>query len=59
MNTEMINEIITALEDNFHEHGRCRGRDYTYGYMDALAVLREMRDDIQPEVRRKCGMVST
>ena len=58
MDKQVIDTIITALEDNYRQNTG-RSLDYTYGYMDAVAVLREMRDDIQPEVRRKCGMVST
>ena len=36
-----MQDIITALEDYFAEYGRGRGREYTYGFMDALAVVRE------------------
>ena len=32
---------IRALEDHYREYGQGRGLEYTYGYMDALAVLRE------------------
>ena len=36
-----MEDIIKALEDFFAEYGRGRGMEYTYGFMDALAVVRE------------------
>ena len=35
-----MEDIIKALEDFFAEYGRGRGMEYTYGFMDALAVIR-------------------
>ena len=37
---DRIHEAIRALEDHYREYGQGRGLEYTYGYMDALAVLR-------------------
>ena len=34
--------LIRALEDYYQEHGERRGLEYTYGFMDALAVVREV-----------------
>ena len=35
-----LHMAIRALEDHYREYGQGRGLEYTYGFMDALAVLR-------------------
>ena len=39
-----MDDIIKVLEDYYTEYGRGRGLEYTYGYMDALALIRELAD---------------
>lgn len=39
-----MKDAIKALMDFYAEHGKDRPMDYTYGYMDALAVLRELAE---------------
>ena len=36
-----MEDIIKAMEDYFAEYGRGRGMEYTYGFMDALAAVKE------------------
>ena len=36
------NDAIKALIDYYTEHGKGKSMEYVYGFMDALAVLREM-----------------
>lgn len=33
---------IRVLENHYRDQGQGRGMEYTYGYMDALAALREV-----------------
>ena len=42
-----MEDIIKALEDFFAEYGRGRGMEYTYGFMDALAVVREQSKGVR------------
>ena len=39
-----MKDAIEALLDFYAEHGNDRPMDYTYGFMDALAVLRELAE---------------
>ena len=41
-----MDQIIQAMEDEFRCHSG-KSLDYVYGFMDALAVIREMRDGIR------------
>ena len=45
---ELMEKIMEELQTNYAEHGRGRTLEYTYGYMDAMAVIRELaeRDSI-------------
>lgn len=42
-----MEQIIKTLEDEFTMLSRGKSLDYVYGFMDALAVIREMRDGIR------------
>ena len=42
-----MEDLIKALEDFFAEYGRGRGMEYTYGFMDALAVVREQSKGVR------------
>ena len=37
----MIDPYVKALEDYYQEYGEGKSLEYTYGYMDALAALRD------------------
>ena len=37
--------VITELERFYTEYGRSRPMEYTYGFMDALRVVRDMGED--------------
>lgn len=41
-----MDQIINAMEEEFRQHSG-KSLDYVYGFMDALAVIREMRDGIR------------
>lgn len=46
-----IETAIRALEDYYQDNGLfCRDLQYTYGYMDALAVLKGL--DTNRQIRR-------
>lgn len=47
MAEKAITEAITALEQFYNK--RCKGKsiEYVYGFMDALAVLREMKEHMK------------
>lgn len=47
----MIEIMIQALKDYYTENGQGKSMEYTYGYMDALAVLRQMSEDALAPVR--------
>lgn len=38
----MLDAVIDVLTSYYQEYCKDRPLDYTYGYMDALAVIREM-----------------
>lgn len=42
-----MDQIIKAMEDEFVLLSPDKPMDYVYGFMDALAVIREMRDGIR------------
>ena len=41
---ELMEKIVEELQANYAEHGRGRTLEYTYGYMDAMAVIRELAE---------------
>lgn len=43
----IIKEAISALEDFYNGNGKTRSMEYTYGFMDALSVLRGINDQFQ------------
>ena len=51
-----MEDIIKALEDFFAEYGRGRGMEYTFGFMDALAVVRELSTD-SDKLRTESGLL--
>ena len=48
-----MEKAIKALENYYRENGRGRSLEYTYGFMDALAVLRELDTERQNQ-RNTC-----
>ena len=40
-----LNEIINALFRFYVEYDGNKSTEYTYGFMDAVAVLRDLNDD--------------
>ena len=44
MKHNIIETMIRALEEYYTEYGDGRSMEYTYGFMDALAVLRQMSE---------------
>ena len=45
MKHNIIEILIRALEEYYTENGESRSMEYTYGFMDALGVLRQMSED--------------
>lgn len=45
MKHNVIEIMIRALEEYYTEYGESRSMEYTYGFMDALAVLRGISAD--------------
>jgi hypothetical protein len=45
MKHNVIEIMIRALEEYYTEYGESRSMEYTYGFMDALAILRQMSED--------------
>ena len=45
MKHNVIEIMIRALEEYYTEYGESRSMEYTYGFMDALGVLRQMSED--------------
>ena len=43
----ILNDILTRLEDYYAEYGN-KEMKYTYGYMDAVAVVRNMMTEVPP-----------
>lgn len=51
MKHNIIEIMIRALEEYYTEYGESRSMEYTYGFMDALGVLRQMSEDALAPVR--------
>ena len=51
MKHNVIEILIQALEEYYTENGEDRSMEYTYGFMDALAVLRQMSEDANAPVQ--------
>ena len=51
MKHNVIEIVVRMLEDYFAENCSGRSLDYTYGFMDALAAVREMSEDALAPVR--------
>ena len=47
---EIINDVLCKMEEYYAEYGK-RDMTYTYGYLDAVAVVRDMLDS--PQSSRK------
>ena len=43
------NDVIKALTDYYTEHGKGKSMEYVYGFMDALAVIREMNGQVSTD----------
>ncbi len=41
-NKNCIDKVIEALEAHYNKTSRNRTMEYTYGYFDALAILKEL-----------------
>lgn len=42
---DIIIKALAALQDFYMDSSSGKSLDYTYGYMDALAIIRGMLDD--------------
>lgn len=51
MKHNVLEIALRALEDWYVEYGKGRSLEYAYGYMDALAVIRQMSEDAIAPVR--------
>ena len=51
MKHNVIEIVVRMLEDYYAENCSGRSFDYTYGFMDALAVVREMSENALAPVR--------
>ena len=45
MKHNVIEILIHVLEEYYKEYGESRSMEYTYGFMDALGVLRRLSED--------------
>ena len=45
---EIIDTVLEKLEDHFEEYGKGRELTYTYGFFDAVAVVRNMMTEVPP-----------
>lgn len=43
MEKKTLDAVIEALEDYYLEYGRETSMEYTFGFFDALGVIREMK----------------
>ncbi len=50
-NNHCVEGAISALEKFYLESGRERTMEYTYGFMDALGVVREYLKGNRPDIR--------
>lgn len=39
---KVIEEVIAAMMEYYHENGREKPMEYTFGFMDALGAVRDM-----------------
>jgi len=53
MKHNVIEILIRALEEYYTEYGESRSMEYTYGYMDALGILRKLSEDALSPVQLK------
>ena len=51
MKHNVIEYVVRALEDYYAEHHSGKSMEYTFGFMDALAAVREMSEDALAPVR--------
>lgn len=51
MKHNVLEIAVKALEEYYEEYGRGKPMEYTYGYMDALAVLRGLEAGALAPVR--------
>ena len=45
---EILEFVMTKLEDHYREYGDGRDLTYTYGFFDAVAVVRDMISEVPP-----------
>lgn len=50
-NNHCVEGAISALEKFYLESGRERTMEYTYGFLDALSVVKEYLKGNRPDVR--------
>ena len=53
MKHNVIEILIRVLEEYYTEYGESRSMEYTYGYMDALGILRKLSEDALAPVQLK------
>lgn len=51
MKHNVIETVVRMLEDYYNENCSGRSLEYTFGFMDALAVVREMSENSLAPVR--------
>lgn len=51
MKHNIIEIMIRVLEEYYTEYGDGRSLEYTYGFMDALGVLRQMSESANAPVQ--------
>lgn len=57
---DALEAVVAALDSNYKEHGAGRPLEYTYGYMDALAVVKaELEKELTPRCCRVCRAMSS
>lgn len=44
MAENMLNDALKAMLEYYNEQCRTRSMEYSYGYFDAMAVIKEMLD---------------
>ena len=54
---EIIDTVLEKLEDHFEEYGKGRELTYTYGFFDAVAVVRNMTEAPPSDMKRYEAMV--
>lgn len=53
MKHNVIEIMIRSLEEYYKENGEYRSMEYTYGFMDALGVLRQLSEGALAPVQLK------